>query len=83
MDLDQSDSSNKNKNHQTLDLLNADERSSFNTQRFVSNQLPDSILSSTIETLYDLALIKAGGFGYFQKLSALIIISGYVLMNSV
>ena len=38
---------------------------------------------SSIETLYDLALVKAGGFGNFQKLATIIIVAGHVLINSV
>ena len=37
----------------------------------------------TIETLYDLALVKAGGFGYYQRLATFIIVSGYALMGAV
>ena len=37
----------------------------------------------SIEALYDLALKKAGGYGYYQRLVTFIVVSGYALMGAV
>ena len=62
-----------------------DDNSSFNSRRFLSDSGQDEYhrYYVTIETLYDMALKKAGGFGYYQRLATFIIVSGYALMGAV
>ena len=47
------------------------------------DQEPDHRYEASIETLYDMALKKAGGYGYYQRLATFIIVSGHALMGAV
>ena len=67
-------------------MLPEDDNSSFNSRRFISDSIDqdnDHRYEASIETLYDMALKKAGGFGYYQRLATFIIVAGYALMGAV